>query len=265
MLRSVTATQFHRQTTTGRTKPCLMVCTGESEEVELVVKCKAGCDLKEAALMHEVVAALLAADLGLPVPEPFLVELGRAFVDTIPDPGIRAVAAASLGLNFGSRKLPPGFSTYPVGKPVATDLLSAAGEILAFDTFIGNPDRRVSNPNLLMKGRELAILDHEMAFTGQRDLFWKNPWESNSIKFPLDLPAEFQHVFVAQFRGSHLDLDRFAGAFEAISDARLQEYHEAIPGSWIDAGAQPEAVLGYIRELRENLDAAIRELQRALA
>jgi len=38
-------------------------------------------------------------------------------------------------------------------------------EIFAFDLMVQNPDRRKGKPNLLRKGDELAIFDHEMAFS----------------------------------------------------------------------------------------------------
>ena len=46
-----------------------------------------------------------------------------------------------------------------------------AAEILAFDTFIANPDRTVENPNCQSNGREFAIFDHELAFRMEGILF----------------------------------------------------------------------------------------------
>lgn len=76
MLTRVTPIEFSRSTTSGRNKPALLVCqkpTGET--VELIAKFSASCDEGAVNLAREVVAGCLAGDLGLPIPEPFLVEV----------------------------------------------------------------------------------------------------------------------------------------------------------------------------------------------
>lgn len=40
---------------------------------------------------------------------------------------------------------------------------TAAG-VLLFDAIIQNPDRRDENPNCLVQGNELRMIDHELAF-----------------------------------------------------------------------------------------------------
>src|SRR5258708_10923929 len=144
MLAPVTGTYFHRPMGVGKTAPSLVTCVhADGSEVELVVKFADGCEGGTGSLLREAVAALMAADLDLPVPEPFLVNLQADFVATIPDTDERyrlakRHAAASLGWNFGSKKLPPGFSAILKGQTLPLALLPAAAEILAFDTFISN-------------------------------------------------------------------------------------------------------------------------------
>jgi hypothetical protein len=85
---------------------------------------------------------MLGADLDLPVPEPFVVQVEPDFIAAIPDPEIRKLASESQPWAFGSKKLPPQFSTLMSGIPLAQSLLPTAAEVLAFDTLIANPDRR---------------------------------------------------------------------------------------------------------------------------
>ena len=74
MLTPVTATTFHRPMGVGKTAPSLVTCvSADGSEVELVVKFAGGCEAGIGSLLREAVAALMAADLDLPVPEPFLV------------------------------------------------------------------------------------------------------------------------------------------------------------------------------------------------
>ena len=89
--------------------PVRLACeTAVREEVEVVAKLSARCDRGVTALVAEAIAAMLAADLDLPVPEPFLVRLEPDFVDAIADSEVAAIARNSSPLAFGSKKLPPG-------------------------------------------------------------------------------------------------------------------------------------------------------------
>jgi hypothetical protein len=130
-------------------------------------------------------------------------------------------------------------------------------EILAFDTFIANPDRTVANPNCLSNGREFAIFDHELAFFMDGILGWKPPWESCAIQFPKGQPSAVRHVFLEELRGQPTDLRRLGGAFEAVSRSRLNEYRAALPADWIGDGSRVDRVLDYIDALRANIDKAI--------
>ncbi len=265
MLSAATAVRFDRVMSKGKTQPCLLACTLENgDEVELIAKFAAGCELKERALVAEAVTAMLAADLDLPVPEPFVIQLSPEFIETISDTGTAEKAQAGPSACFGSKKLPPGFAIYPVEKPLPRTLILTAGEIFAFDHFIANPDRTVANPNLLFNGREFAIYDHELAFFTEGVLGYHAPWEEGGAQFPQGLPAAVRHVFLEELRGEEMDLNRLSGAFDIITDGRLEEYRQALPEGWVGDGASADRILGYIRELKEKLPLAIDQLVQAL-
>ena len=107
MLAPVTAVRFDRQMSVGKKGPCLVGCiTEDGKEAEVVVKFAAGCEMKHQSLIAEALASLLAADLDLPVPEPLLVLVELDFAATIPDIPARKRAQASIGWNFGTKRLP---------------------------------------------------------------------------------------------------------------------------------------------------------------
>ena len=254
----------------GKTAPSLMTCAQEDgRQVELVVKLAGGCEAGIGSLVREAVAALMAADLDLPVPEPFLVQIEADFVATIPGTDDRCRlakrnAAASVGWNFGSKKLPPGFSTIPKGRPISQAMMPMAAEILAFDTFIANPDRTVENPNCQSNGREFGIFDHELAFRTEGVLFWKPPWEKGGISFPKGQPDALRHVFLDELRESEPDFRRFAGAFDVLTEDRLNEYQAALLNEWVGDGGDLGRILDYVRALKQNMDSAINNLNEAL-
>ncbi len=242
-----------------------MACTrADGSEVEAIVKFAAGCEAKEMSLVREAIVAVLAADLDLPIPEPFIVRVESDFADTISDDGVKAQARKSPHVAFGSQKLPPGFATFPIEKPLPRELVTAAAEIFAFDHLIANPDRTAANPNLLFNGRAFGIFDHELAFFTEGILGWKAPWEPGGASFPRDLPPSIRHVFLEELRGRTLDLNRLTGAFEAISDRRIDEYGGSLPAEWVADSQSVEGILDYIRALKEQLPLAIKQLLEAL-
>jgi hypothetical protein len=237
----------------GRTRPLLMGCErSDGVEIELVVKLKAACDMKTRSLMNEAIGAMFAADLGLPVPEPFLVRIDSNFAGSLEDADLRNLAMQSVGLNYGSKKL-TGYSIFPFGLRMSGSGLVLAAEILAFDVFIENPDRRIENPNILHDGKDFAIYDHELAFGFDFILGWTPPWKRvGGGHFPIE-----KHVLYGAVRNKPISLDRLENSLKSLTDSRLQEYGQALPDEWIGEGIEVSAVLEYIAELRNNATNAI--------
>lgn len=183
MLELVTAVRFDGRVSSGRTVPCRLTCeTVGGDEVDVVAKLSKGCERGVAALCIEAISALLAADLDLPVPEPFLVSLVPEFIADLPVPKVAEMARRSSPIAFGSRHLPPGYTSWPVGKAIPREAVAIAAEIFSFDALIANADRRAENPNCLFSGAALAIYDHELAFITEGIIGWRPPWEIGSLE-----------------------------------------------------------------------------------
>jgi hypothetical protein len=177
MLTRVTAIEHHSVITSGKSRPSRIV--GERPDgttVELVAKFSAGCEEREASLAREVIAACLAADLRLPVPEPFLVDVRGDWADQVRDAAQRARIKASSRVAFGSRQITGGYSVWHREMQIDEATLPVAAAIFTFDAIIQNVDRRIDNPNCLVKGSQLRIFDHELAFTHGVVIGWKPPW-----------------------------------------------------------------------------------------
>lgn len=262
MLDMVEAIRFDRAMTKGRTLPLLMAAEhGDGREVELVGKFSHGQNIGANGLAREAISAMLAADLGLPVPQPLLVRVSDVFIDTVLDPEAAALLRQSLRVGFGSSKLPDGYSLWPHSNSLPKRMLTQAAEIFAFDALIQNADRRPDNPNMQVKGHQFAIYDHELAFFWEGVLFWKPPWQPGGLD---NVAQPDRHVFFAAIKSQAVDLSRLIGAWEAISDARLAEYQAALPTEWESASYTIQKVLGFVRELRENIRSAMMEVQKVL-
>ncbi|MGT2502835.1 HipA family kinase [Bradyrhizobium guangxiense] len=94
MIRRALPIRFSRLAETGRTKPLRAVVeTDDGSEHEVVMKISSGIELGVEGLMNEMLGATLAADLGLPVPEPFFVEISPEFCQSMPSGELRASPA----------------------------------------------------------------------------------------------------------------------------------------------------------------------------
>lgn len=263
MLDLITAVRFDGRVQSGRTVPCRLTCeNAEGVEVEVVAKFSAGCDRGVGALVVEAISAMLAADLDLPVPEPYLVELTPEFISTLPDAKVADMVRRSSPIAFGSKHLPPGYTSWPIGKSIPRDALATAAEIFAFDALIANDDRRRENPNCLFNGTTLAIYDHEMAFFTKGIIGWQPPWEIGALE---SIRQTGRHLFSEQLRGKPLNLYRFTGAWLAIDDERLAAYRAALPEAWSVAEASADGALKHIADVRDNIELALKEVRRVLA
>ena len=114
MLEELVATTFHRRMDSGRTGPLLLGGEHAEQEIEVVAKFSKGGDIGAAGLVREALCAMLAADLGLPIPQPFLVRVSQDFIESVrsADAGVADFLVASLRVGFGSKKLPEGFASW---------------------------------------------------------------------------------------------------------------------------------------------------------
>lgn len=254
MLEQVTATRFVKRMTTGRTTPLLLECEGRDDTpVEIVTKCSAGTMEGVKNLAIEAIGGMLAADLGLPVPEPFIVELTPEFIDLVAtqDADRAAFMRNSNPLAFGAKRLPNGFVAWVKGQVVPPELCTEAAEIFTFDAIIVNADRRPDNPNCLFSGSSLAIFDHELTLNADQVLFWKAPWQDGGFD---NYSSPDRHIFAKPNLAScPPNLDRFAQAWEDLPEERFQEYFRALPRGWLPSADLAGRVVPYFVEVKKNI------------
>lgn len=266
MLETVTPVRFHAAVTRGRTKPARLECEKtDGGLVEVIGKFSAGCDRRGAGLAMEVIAACLAADLGLPVPHPYLLDTQREFAETIPDAERRSVMLDSLNagiaIAFGSSEVGNGFSTWSSADRITEVMLAQALAIFCFDAFTVNADRRNDNPNCLVRGPAMRIIDHESSFIYKFVLNWQQPWIVGALA-PLATPGH--HIFYSGLKDRELDFAPIETAWLTITDARLAEYRDSVPTQW-SANAAVEDAIDLIKDVRDNITGALTEVKRVLS
>jgi hypothetical protein len=262
MLATVTATEYVRPMDSGRTCPVIINCERpDGSIVATVAKFSDYCDQKEVHLAREIVAACLAGDLGLPIPTPVLIEVPPDWADIVPDAHRRARIGASSGIAFGSLLVTGGYTTWTPDTRIQEGMLDTATAIFAFDAIIQNPDRRANNPNCLVRGEEIRIIDHELAFAHRVVLGWRPPWQPGGLNW---LERKGSHIFLADLKRSGLDFASIRQRWNAIADARLGEYRAAVPAQWAHVATDLDSALALIRDARNNIDACLTEIRRIL-
>ena len=134
-------------------------------------------------LIAEIVAGLLARELGLPVPQLALVHVSESFGRAEPDPEIQDILRRSHGLNVGVAYLDGAFN---FDAYAASDLISPelASEIVWFDALVTNPDRTHRNPNILICERKPWLIDHGAALYAHHA--WSNV-DAEKTRTPFEL------------------------------------------------------------------------------
>jgi hypothetical protein len=157
----VQATRYVTPLREGGSMPGLM----EADDCGLHVVKFRGAGQGTLALAAEIIAAELAAPLGIRVPALKFIDIDAAIGTAEPDPEIQELLRASPGVNLGSDFL-PGARTYSAADPWQPDSETAA-RIVWFDCFLNNVDRSARNPNLLIWHDELWAIDHGAALFRQ--------------------------------------------------------------------------------------------------
>jgi hypothetical protein len=160
MLPTLTATRYVTPLREGGSLPAVV----ETAEDGLWVVKFRGAGQGAKVLVAEIVVALLAKELGLPVPDVALVDVAPSFGRTEGDPEIQDILMGSHGINVGLRYLDSAFN---YEERPARDLHIMPPDLVAplvwLDAFAFNPDRTHRNPNLLVWQRRPWLIDHGAA------------------------------------------------------------------------------------------------------
>jgi hypothetical protein len=209
------------------------------------------------ALVAEALAAGLALELGLRVPQPALVELPEGFGNAEPDPEIQDILRGSVGLNFALAYLPGALAfDAAVDHDVDPEL---AADIVWFDAFITNVDRTPRNTNLLLWRDELWLIDHGAA------LYFHHQWRGWRTRAQSPFPQIEEHVLLP-LAGDLAAAD--ARLRPRLTEDALRAVVAALPDDWLggeeefaDSAAQRAA---YVTFLSERLNGPRAWLQSAI-
>ena len=132
-----------------------------------------------------------------------------------------------------------------------------------FDAIIQNFDRHTENPNCLVRGDRIKIIDHELAFAHRLLFNWREPWVTGGMS---NIEAPNRHIFLDELKeGMPFDFEPIRNSWNNLSNERLRIYESSIPQEWEDACQCVEDALNLVASAKDNIDGCIRELLRILS
>jgi hypothetical protein len=209
--------------------------------------------------LFELVASRLAAHFGLVSPDPALVSIDAEFAKLVVarEPHQATRMRNSIGLNFGSRLLVDA-TEWPVDMKIPDSMRQTALDIFAFDALIQNPDRRFENQNLLIRGDDIFVFDHELSFSFLLSVLPSSaPWRLEDQLYLAD------HVFYTRLRKKPIDLSRFVAALVALPEGAMPEIVAEVPPEWNNEILQ--RIEGHLRVVSNHAIEFAEEIRRRLA
>jgi hypothetical protein len=156
-IRTLRAVRVHEAMGRGRSRPLIV----EAEDGQRYVSKQNSSEKTARRLIVEVIAGHIARVLGLPQPEMVLLEIEPGIEAPEMTPEKRQELETSRGPAFGSRQLPDAVSLRR-RRDFRVDPELAAS-IVWFDSLVLNHDRKDRNPNILIAGDEVWMIDNDSA------------------------------------------------------------------------------------------------------
>ena len=260
-LRSVLVTRYAAPLREGGSLPGLV----EADDDGLYVLKFRGAGQGSRALIAELIAGEIGRLLGLPVPELVFADLDAALGRNEPDYEIRSLLQASDGLNLGMDFLPGALTYTPAASKTLRPPLDAAlaSAIVWFDAYTTNVDRTARNPNLLIWGRKLWLIDHGAA------LYFHHTWEKYLERSHTPFAAIKEHVLLPQANQLPEADERLR---PLIARPALEGIVAQIPDDWLipdeqfaDADGQRAAYVAWLLERAQSSQVFVEEAVRARA
>ncbi|MCK9902741.1 hypothetical protein CC117_04575 [Parafrankia colletiae] len=223
MLRHVRAIRYATPLREGGSLPGLM----EGDDLGTWVVKFTGAGQGPKSLVAEVVVGELARGLGFAVPELVVVDVDPDLGRTEPDQEVQELLRASPGSNLGMDYLPGSITYDPLAFDVEREL---AARVVWLDALTLNVDRSWRNPNLLVWGGRLWLIDHGAALYPHHD------WAGAGAAVDRPLPRFAEHVLLPGLGAGAAELLAAADAelAPAVTAALLSRVLELVPGEWAD-------------------------------
>lgn len=259
-LTEIVPLQWVQTLSSGANKPIVIrgVHANGEQSGEYVLKYRGGERMDVGACRRELLAAWLAAEMDISVPEPVVVRVDVSFAQKVPNEIGAILAKSSLGLNFGSRFI-EGKTVVQPEVALPQDLLQSAARIFVFDLLTQNSDRRSEKPNSFLADSKIYIIDHELAFAflSLLPIFANSkPW----ILSEIDIKTAKNHLFYPDLRTKkEINWEAAINALQQITPQFWHCAHSLLPKDWQDS-EEINRIRNHFESIQQNSGTFISEI-----
>jgi hypothetical protein len=228
--------QWVRTLSEGANKPMLIrgIDQNRQQTGDFVLKYRNAERMNETTCRRELLAAWMAIEMDIAVPEPVIIEVDSNFVATVPRELQPIMTSKALGLNIGSRYI-SGNATFQPAPTLPPELHQTAARIFAFDLMLQNADRRDEKPNSFLAEGKIYVYDHELSFgfLSMLPMFAnQTPWVMNET----DVSSAKNHLFYpALSQISSVNWEAALSTLSHLNPVFWQRAAELMPNEWVDA------------------------------
>tara|TARA_R110001592_G_scaffold107223_2_gene300338 strand:+ start:247 stop:1062 length:816 start_codon:yes stop_codon:yes gene_type:complete len=244
---------------TGANQPILISGTEEKSGItdDYVVKLNSSERMDETACLRELLACFMAMEMEIPIVEPVITNIEDEFISTLKGKDCYERVRKSKGINFATRFIKNGYQTLLPSNSLNTEQLEFAKNIFWFDLLIQNPDRTNTKPNMLTNGKEIVILDHELAYSfimligGDSE-----PWIITREKWP-----EFSSLILSNKLNKVVFSEaEIAEKISKLNNDFWQSVNKYIPDNWKNE-MYINKIMNHINLVQENIHSFVLHIQ----
>lgn len=256
---------FLGRSSSGRAAPPRVIAQlPASQCVEVYLKSPAFHHQKsEFVAEREWMAYKFAEALGLPCAPGIPVRITKEFIATIPNHTLTDQLLSGPDVLFGSVNCGSGWSIWSTASKLPRSKLPLMTQAYVFDTIIQNWDRCIPNPNLLIKGDEFQLIDHEEAFvtaTGRPEEqdFHPEPWRLDAINNFCG--EDLEHPFWRKLAPkTQVSFAHAVQIWKNLPDDIYQLSRAGTPSCW--DGAAMLRIADYLEEATSNIEQVLTQIQ----
>lgn len=222
---------YQRSMPGGSTKPWLVLAEKNRIPAPFVIKLyKSDYVEQYFSIAKEVYCSALAQQFGIRTPYFSFFTLSKEFKNSLDEEQNSFLIGKQSSITFGTELIQ---GAYPFQEELHRDFFWKFDieTIYAFDNLIKNSDRKLGKPNLLIKNKDLLVIDHEQTFTVNKKTLehFENGtwiyWKENHIfyRFLKERGVEAKRTFFLHFleKLKTINFDLLDPYYEQLSDLGL--------------------------------------------
>lgn len=230
----------------GHSKPWIVLVDLEGMAKPYVVKLYKTIDIEARNKMTaEVLGNVLAAEFDLNAPPAAIIDFTPEFRMQLNSECENVLQQIDERPKFGSEYIEGSFIyTSTLDREYVKELINPA-TLYAYDYFICNGDRTFNKPNLLIKGSDAYVIDHEMALNIK-------PFCDNIRERIQNDGFEYHvfHKFLTKYRDKEHLFDEFIESLYHLNLQHIDSYFSQLEGLGFDT--QKDLIISYWQAIKEK-------------